>query len=189
MRSNGKKLAKLLERAQSGDQHSLEELCKELEDYIKGYFQLKFKNNEIVDDLCQETYLRLLKSILLIRDKMKLKNFVAKVALHVMHDYLRQKYRLKEESVEIDSDDNEKHGNLKKEVVDLLTDEFDDQGILSRIDLYNALDKLSEKSRNILLLRTQGLDYKEISAQTGLSVSGVKMQMKRSIEQLRLILF
>ena len=188
-KKNEKKLADLLIKAQSGNRESLQTLCKELEGFIRGYFRLKVKNDEIVNDLCQETYIRFLKSILLVRDRMKLKSFVAKVALHVMQDYLRQKYRLREESLETSSKSNEEQGKIKTEVLQLLTDDFDGQSILNNIDLYRAFDQLSEKSRNILMLRTKGLDYKEISAKTGLSISGVKMQMKRSIEQLRLILF
>ncbi len=187
--NNEKKLAELLLKAQSGNRESIQTLCKELEGFIRGYFRLKFKNNEIVNDLCQETYLRFLKSILLVRDRMKLKNFVAKVALHVMQDYFRQKYRIKEESLEMYSKSNEEQRKIKPEIMPQLTDDFDGLSLLSNIDLYRALDQLSEKSRDILILRTKGLDYKEISAKTGLSISGVKMQMKRSIEQLRLILF
>ena len=106
-----------------------------------------------------------------------------------MDNYLRQKYRIREESLETSSKFNKEQGKIKPEVLQLLTDDFDGMSILSNIDLYRALDQLSEKSRYILILRTKGLDYKEISAETGLSISGVKMQMKRSIEQLRLILF
>ncbi len=53
------------------------------------------------------------------------------------------------------------------------------------MDLTEALNKLSEKSREIILLKSQGYDYEEISEQMGLSVSGVKMQVKRTLEQLR----
>jgi len=43
------------------------------------------------------------------------------------------------------------------------------------VDLTEALNKLSEKSREIILLKSQGYDYEEISEQMGLSVNGVKM--------------
>lgn len=188
--NNNKKLAELLRRAQSGDRNSLQVLCKELEGYIRGYFRTKFKNNAIVDDLCQETYFRFLKNILLIRDKMKLKSFVAKVALHVMQDYFRQKYRIKENGLENSYGiDEDRETKLKMEVMEQITNDYDDQTILSKIDLHRALNQLSEKSRNIILLKTKGLNYNEISLETGLTVSGVKMQIKRSIEQLRVILF
>jgi len=36
----------------------LQQLCKELEGYVHGFFWKKFRDNVIVDDLCQETFIR-----------------------------------------------------------------------------------------------------------------------------------
>ncbi|MFQ6115744.1 MAG: RNA polymerase sigma factor [bacterium] len=179
-------LARLLKKAQAGDAASLQLLCKELEGYLRGYFRQKFQDNTIVDDLCQETYLRLLRNLLLIRDQMKLKSFVAKVALHVMQDHFRQKYRGREEDLEISYKGEVRDENqLKSEVKDEVIDCQNGSGILSKIDLEQALNQLPRKSREILLMKTHGYKYEEISAKTGLTVSGVKMQIKRSIEHLR----
>lgn len=62
------------------------------------------------------------------------------------------------------------------------------QTILRRLDLQKALEQLSEQSRLILLMRADGYKYEEISAKTDLSVSGVKMQVKRNLAKLRLAL-
>jgi DNA-directed RNA polymerase specialized sigma24 family protein len=53
------------------------------------------------------------------------------------------------------------------------------------MDLRKALDQLPEQSRRILLMRADGYKYEEISAKTDLSVSGVKMQVKRNLAKLR----
>ena len=183
-------LADLLKKAQSGDQASLQVLCKELERYIRGYFWHKFQNNTIVDDLSQETYLRFLKNLMSIRDRMKLKSFVTKVAMHVMQDYFRRKYRVSEEGLEGTYESEEEHeSRLKPEVVDQIIDSDEDPNILDSIDMENALNQLPEKSRHIITMKTKGYNYEEISAEVGLTVSGVKMQIKRSMEQLRMVLF
>ncbi len=185
---NKKNLARLLKEAQAGNSSSLHSLCKELEDYIRGYFQQQFKNNTIVDDLCQETYLRLLRNLLQIRDDMKLKSFVAKVALHVTQDHFRQKYRTKEENLEISyQNEEESDTRLKLGVQSEITDSQSDS-IINKIDLQRALDRIPEKSRKILVMKSQGYRYEEISAEVGLTVSGVKMQIKRGLEQLRSVL-
>jgi len=177
--SSQKNLSQLLEKAQAGDSTALHLLCKELEGHIRGYFSQKFQNKAIVDDLCQETYLRLLNNLLLIRKKMKLKSFVVKVALHVAQDYLRKKYR----NIEV-------HKNNSKEMIkEVVRDNQNDTRILNGLDLENALNQLPEKSRNILMMKTQGYNYEEISAEMGLSESGVKMQVKRGLEQLRNFLY
>ncbi len=95
-----RKLADLLTKAQQGDQDALNLLCKELERHVRGYFWVKFRDNDLVDDLAQETYLRLLRNLTTIREPLKLRSFVAKVALHVTQDYFRGKYREKEEELE-----------------------------------------------------------------------------------------
>ena len=177
-----KDLAALLTKAQGGDHSSLQTLCKELEGYVRRFFQKKFRADAVVDDLCQETFIRFLHNLPQIRDKMKLRSFVAKVAFHVMQDHFRQKYRKSEERLEEDyQDETIQEPHLKVE--NLENESADD--ILNKVDLTEALNKLSEKSREIILLKSQGYDYEEISEQMGLSISGVKMQVKRTLEQLR----
>ena len=177
-----KDLARLLRKAQAGDKFALQQLCKELEGYMRGFFWKKFRDNVIVDDLCQEAFIRFLNNLAQIRDKMKLRSFVAKVAFHVMQDHFRQKYRKSEERLEEDyQDETTQEPHLKVE--NLENESADD--ILNNVDLTEALNKLSEKSREIILLKSQGYDYEEISEQMGLSISGVKMQVKRTLEQLR----
>ena len=55
--------------------------------------------------------------------------------------------------------------------------------------MQKALAQLPEKSRHILTMKSNGYSYEEIAAETELSVSGVKMQVKRSIEQLKFSVF
>ncbi len=104
---------------------------------------------------------------------MSLRGFAIKIAIHVTQDYLRKKYRHPEEGLEVDK---------------LVSGEDLAQTILRRLDLQKALEQLSEQSRLILLMRADGYKYEEISAKTDLSVSGVKMQVKRNLAKLRLAL-
>ena len=47
-----KYLAGLLSRAQAGEHFALQQLCKELESYVRGFFSKKLRDKTIVDDLC-----------------------------------------------------------------------------------------------------------------------------------------
>lgn len=178
-----KTLAKLLKKAQAGNSAALQTLCKALEQYIRGYFRQKFRDSALVDDLCQETYIRLLKNLPQVREEMKLTGFVAKIAFYVTQDYFREKYRRQEEALETDYEEQQE-SRLKVEV----TDTQQDERILNKLDLDEALQQLSEKSRAILMMKSDGYNYEEIAAEVGISVSGVKMQVMRSMEQLRTIL-
>jgi RNA polymerase sigma-70 factor (ECF subfamily) len=165
-----RRLAELLDKATAGDEAALNALCQELEPMLRKYFWHRFQNQDIVEELCQETFLRFLKNLPNIRDRMSLRSFVIKVAIHVTQDYFRKKYRRPEEELEAET---------------VASAENPAEALLSNMDLKKALDQLPEQSRTILLMRADGYKYEEISAKTDLSVSGVKMQVKRNLAKLR----
>ncbi len=172
-------LGGLLIQAQKGNSKALQALCKQLEGFVRGYFVKKFRDVALVDDLCQETYIRMLRNLPKIKEAMRLKGFVAKVAFHVMQDHFRSKYRRDEESLE-------QRFEQGLDVADAPSYRSDLQ--LDRVDIEKALEELPEKTRRVLLLKSDGHKYEEIAETTGLSVSGVKMQVKRGIEQLKFLL-
>ena len=163
-------LAELLTKASAGDDIALNTLCGELGPPIRKYFWRRFQNPDVVEELCQETFIRFLKNFSNIRERMSLRGFIIKIAIHVSQDYLRKKYRHPEESLEVD---------------EVTSVEDPAEVILRRLDLQKALEKLPEQSRRILLMRADGYKYEEISAETDMSVSGVKMQVKRNLAKLR----
>ena len=80
-------LAGLLTKATAGDEAALNTLCRELEPPIHKYFWRKFRNPDVVDELCQETFIRFLKNLPNIRERMSLRGFAIKIAIHVTQDY------------------------------------------------------------------------------------------------------
>ena len=163
-------LAELLTKASAGDDIALNTLCGELGPPIRKYFWRRFQNPDVVEELCQETFIRFLKNFSNIRERMSLRGFIIKIAIHVGQDYLRKKYRHPEESLEVD---------------EVTSVEDPAEVILRRLDLHKALEQLPEQSRRILLMRADGYKFEEISAETDMSVSGVKMQVKRNLAKLR----
>jgi len=179
-------LAHLLRKAQKGDQESLKTLCIALEKIVREYFRSKFNDLSIVDDLSQETHLRFLKNIPGIHEPMKLKNFILKVAFHVLQDFFRQKYRMEEHKMSIISEFG--HRENTKLYHDAEASAVTED-VLSKMDIENALMSLPEKTRQILMMKAEGFKYDEIAEEFKLSVSGVKMQVKRGVEKLRISLF
>ena len=166
---SAQRLAELLGKATRGDKAALNALCGELEPPLQRYFGRRFNNPDIVSELCQETFIRFLKNLPNVRESMSLRGFAIKIAIHVTQDYFRKKYRHPEDV----------------ELEERATEENPADSILQRIDLQNALNALPEQSRRILLMRADGYKYEEISERLDLSVSGVKMQVKRNLERLR----
>ena len=153
MAKEGKRLAELYSRTQEGDRDALQELCKALEKHVHGYFRQKFRNRTIVDELSQETYLRLLNDLLHVRDPGKLKSFVAKVALHVSQAYFQEKHRNIEDNLDIYVNEEEEFEPQIRVEVEVRQE---DESILDRVDLEEALSELPEKSREILVMKSQG---------------------------------
>lgn len=180
-----KYFAELLNSFQRGDRSALESLCRVLEKDIRGYSRQKFTQPEVVDDLAQETYIRLMRNLPNVREPMKLRSFVVKVAVHVSQDYLRQKYRKKEESLE---DRLTTGADTDSRAFAMADRNSSPERILDQMDLQKALDELPKKTRQIVLMKADGYKYEEIAENLGLRVSGVKMQVKRSFEKLRVSL-
>ena len=168
-----RRLAELLGKATAGDEVALNALCRELEPAVQKYFWHKFQNHDVVEELRQETFVRFLKNLPNVRDRMSLRSFIVKIAIHVTQDYFRKKYRHPEEELEPEG---------------VTSGEDPAEAITQRVDLEKALAELPEQSRRILLMRADGYKYEEISAETKISVSGVKMQVKRNLAKLRSVL-
>jgi len=175
MANQKKDLAKLLRKAQKGDKDSLQKLCIEIDIIMRNYFQMKFHDSSLIDDLSQETQLRMLKNLSSIKEPMKIKNFVLKVSFHVVQDFFRQKYRKQEEELIEETHSSEQ----------IRTSEL----IVNKLDLERAMSNLPEKTQQILKLKADGFKYEEISEAVNISVSGVKMQVKRGLERLKKSLF
>jgi RNA polymerase sigma-70 factor (ECF subfamily) len=176
------KLAALLTDYQKNkNQTALEQLCKASEDIMRSYFRKHFTDPALIDDLCQETYIRLLRTLPTIQEALKYKKFVLKVSFYVMQTHLRQKYRRSEEVASIDLVDE----TQQESFTDSVHHHKPMENLSQRMDLKRALNELPEKTREILLLKADGYKYEEIARTLGLSVSGVKMQVKRGMEKLK----
>jgi RNA polymerase sigma-70 factor (ECF subfamily) len=176
------KLAELLVDYQKNENHmALEQLCKASEDIMRSYFRKHFTDPTVIDDLCQETYIRLLRTLPTIQEALKFKKFVLKVSFYVMQTHLRQKYRRKEEVTRIDLVDD----TQQESFTDSINHHMPMENLSQRMDVKRALSELPDKTREILLLKADGYKYEEIARTLGLSVSGVKMQVKRGMEKLK----
>ncbi len=185
-KSGVKDLKQLFQQARGGDAAALQALCLELQASVREVFQRKFQDRAVIDDLCQETFVRFLGNIDHVKEAGKLRGFACKVAFHVLQDHFREKYRSTEESLPTEYAGSEQVPGQTSGPAAADTSESD--RLIGELDLEEAMRQLSPKSREIMILKSQGFNYDEIAAQVDLSVSGVKMQVKRSLEYLRSVL-
>lgn len=135
---------------------------EEYSDSIYRFIRTNLKDEDRSNDIVQDTYEKLWRSVTQIEYPV-VKSWLFTTAYHTMIDLIRKEKKM----VAIEETDN----------YDLLTESqyFD----LNEI-LHNALDRLPENQKSLVLLRDyEGYSYKEIGDITGLSEAQVKINIYR----------
>ncbi len=168
-----------MERAKSGDRNALEAVCRLLNGHIKNTLARTFDDPDLIEDLSQETYVRLIRGIQDITEPVKIKNFVAKMVLYVIHDHFREHYKWK--GIILSSNVNDEAGYSKP--IDILKENSE---FLDKMTLDDIMRLVSNNTdRHLIQLRLQGKKYKEISDKLNITEAAAKMRFKRTIEYLR----
>lgn len=158
--------------AQAGDRQARERLLAALEPILRAFFVKRIGVKPVVDDLIQNTLLRVHGGLEALKDPSRLKAFAMKAALYELHDLYRGRYGPKEilYDPEFPPDSPETGGG----------------GI--GVDVERALALLTPHARRILELREYGYRYQEIAEMVGTSEAAVKMQVKRAFDKMRSVL-
>ncbi|MCZ6566310.1 MAG: sigma-70 family RNA polymerase sigma factor [Gammaproteobacteria bacterium] len=174
-RDKSQRLTKLIRRAREGNKDALIELCQDVQQIVQTYFASRYSKVMIIEELSQETHLRFLQSFPNLRDPQKFAYFVAKIALHVHQEYLIKKYS------------NHEH---PAEYIDIIatnsqTSTQPEQHIINKIDLENALRQLPDQTKQILVMKYEGMSNKEVAGRFDLSLSAVKMIVNRGRKKMK----
>ncbi|HET6567589.1 MAG TPA: RNA polymerase sigma factor [Rhodothermales bacterium] len=162
----------LVAHAQAGDERALADLLRALEPILRSFFIRRIGVRMEVDDLVQNTLIRVHLSLPDVKDPARLKSFAMKGALFELQDLYRGRYGPKEFLYDPDHPPEQaEHGKA-----------------FSRIDIERALARLTPRARRILELREFGYRYEEIAEMIGSTEAAIKMQVKRSFEKLRDVL-
>lgn len=157
-------------RAQDGDDQAWNELLRRLEPLLRGYFIKRIGKEAEVDDLVQNTLLRLHKGLDDLEKPGSLKSFSMKAALFELQDYYRGRYDMKETLYAPDLPPQR-------------TTDPEDRS--AHVDVEKALDVLTPKARRIMELREYGYIYREIAQMLDTTEAAVKMQVKRAFEKMQ----
>ncbi len=161
----------LVERAQGGEREALEELLRRLEPIFRSFFRRRVGARAAVDDLVQNSLLRVHSGLAALKNPERLKPFAMKAALFELHDMYRGRYSAKEALYE------------PERLPDTNTRDSGWAG--SNLDLERALSILTPHARRILEMRQYGYRYKEIAKALGTTETAVKMQVKRAFTKMR----
>ena len=166
-----------------GDQSSLEELITRHKSRIYTYILLIVKNSHLAEDIFQDTFIKVIKSLKQGRyqDKGKFVSWVMRIAHNLIIDYYRkQKYQRN-----ISNDDTEVDlFNSKKLSDDTIEDNLVQDQISSDVRL--LMENLPADQRNVVYLRHYcDLSFKEIAEQTGVSINTALGRMRYALINMR----
>ncbi len=160
-------LAKLIVKAQNGDESSFNELYYATNNYVYNIIYDIVKNKELAEELVQETFLKLLQA--------KLKNednglsYLLTIAKNLALNTYNQRKRL----VYIDFDKEE---NLYRD--DLIKDNYNYLDIL--------FDNLSEYQSDLIKMHIyEGLTHKEIAKKLNKPIGTIMWQYNEALKKLR----
>ncbi|NNF58507.1 MAG: sigma-70 family RNA polymerase sigma factor [Rhodothermaceae bacterium] len=157
-------------QAQRGDDAAREQLLGALDPILHAFFRSRIGRNSQVDDLVQNTLIRVHRGLIDLQQPERLKAFAMKAALFELQDYYRGRYTAREALFDPDRPPADPSS-------------MDTAGL--RLDLEKAMTVLTDHARRIIELRELGYPYAEIAEMLDTTEAAVKMQVKRAFERLR----
>ncbi len=173
----------LISRFLNGNQQAIEVLISRHKDKVYTYIFLLVKDPVIAEDIFQDTFVKIVNSLVggRYKDDGKFVSWTIRIAHNLTIDHFR---KIKK-SNEIQGDSFESYVlNSKKYAADNVEEEIIKEQI--RNDIRNLVDELPAEQKEVILLRHYGsLSFKEIAEQTGVSINTSLGRMRYALINLR----
>lgn len=167
----------------SGDQSAISILIERHSKRVLDYIRMMVKNNEIADDIYQETFIKVVRFIDDGRyaDNGKFLSWVLRIAHNQVIDYFRQ---TKQQNNISESDAGYDIINTKRFSEGPVEDKMVTEQIEN--DLRKLVDNLPEEQKEVVMMRYFGdLSFKEIAEQTNVSINTALGRMRYALINLR----
>ncbi|MBN8577755.1 MAG: RNA polymerase sigma factor [Cytophagales bacterium] len=165
-------------KVQAGDLDKLGHLFERYKKPLYGFFYGLTKEQELSEDLVQNTFLRIMKYRHLCRGEGDFQAWMFHIARNVRFDHHRKKQVPTSRALE---DWQDHLGHLENRAMELQHQE-------EHHLLLQALDRLPEEKREIILLsKFEEKKYSEIGEVIGCSEGAVKVKVFRALQELKVI--
>ncbi|WDV46855.1 RNA polymerase sigma factor [Clostridiaceae bacterium M8S5] len=152
---------------------SIENIYTQYKDLVYYYINIKLKNSAIAEEITQEVFLKVYKSIHSYRGEASIKNWILSITRNEIVSYLRKHEKFKTSQY---TDSYDKVNNNRDENPELYIDDREDTRYI-----FEILDKLNEDQKNAIILHDiKQLSYKEIADRLNWSLSKVKITIYRA---------
>ena len=177
---------KLIEAFSKGDEKAFEEIVRRYHRQVANIIYLTLGNREEVDDLSQEVFVRVFRSLDRFGYDSSLYSWIYRIAVNLCIDEIRKKKIRKLIPLDFLTE-TKLEGEKKSKVVVTASDQLMQKEKEEVIRV--ALGKLSPLHRTVILLREyQDLSYGEIAKTLRISQQAVKSRIFRAREELRELL-
>lgn len=161
-------------------EQELEIIWRKLHDPLRAFILSKIKSDADVDDLVQDTFIKIKTNLDKLKDPSKLTSWVYQIARNTINDFFRKNKRLVTEKETIEKErieiDDENYDEL---LIKTQTEEFSQYAAF-------LINKLPEKYRDAVYLSDiKGINQKEIAKKLNLSLSGAKSRVQRGRQQIK----
>lgn len=173
----------LLSAYLSGDKDAISILIERHSKRVLDYIRMMVKNNEVADDIYQETFIKVVRFIDDGRytDNGKFLSWVLRIAHNQVIDHFRQ---AKQQNNLSESDAGYDILNMKRFADTTVEDRMVSEQIEN--DLRKLVDNLPEEQKEVVMMRYFGdLCFKEIAEQTNVSINTALGRMRYALINLR----
>jgi RNA polymerase sigma factor (sigma-70 family) len=180
-------LDNLIERLRNRDEAAFEEFVSQFERSIYNLALRQIGHPQDAQDITQEVFLRIYRSITNFRADAKLSTWVYQITLNACVDLTRRRVRHPELPLVVQNEDGD------EAMLDTPDETYAPEPLYERTALReqiaDGLQKLSDEYRKILILRdVNGLSYDEIGQVLALPEGTVKSRLFRARDRLAAIL-
>ena len=180
----------LLNNYRSGDQSAISKLIERHKRRVRDYIYMMVKDNDVADDIFQETFIKVIRVIDEGRytDNGKFLSWVLRIAHNQVIDHFRAQRQNK--TVTEAEAGYDVLGSLRfaERNVEDAEKTIEDELISSQIesDVRNLIELLPEEQREVVMMRYySGMSFKEIAEQTGVSINTALGRMRYALINLR----
>ena len=173
----------LVQQFIKGDQNSLEILIHRHKSRVFSYILLIVKNQELAEDIFQETFIKVIRSLKQGKytENGKFVSWVLRISHNLIIDHFRKeklKGTISNDSCEVDIFNSQKFSE----------DNVEDQLVYSQIlsEVKDLIQELPEDQQQVIYMRHyMGLSFKEIAEQTDVSINTALGRMRYALINLR----
>jgi len=164
----------LLEQAKNGDREAFGKLYKEYYSRIYRYARINVFNKLQAEDICQEVFIKAWKAIpkFSLQETGTFQAFLFRIARNLIIDLSRKKKEVSiEEAENVPSDEDQFENISKKENIHIVR---------------NALSRLEEKERQIIILRYfEDLSHAEVAKIIGMREGALRVRTIRLLKKMK----